>query len=187
MVDLNRVCTLAFPNLDDDLPFSTSAPSLRPPPARQRVDTDDEVGLAYLTRVRPPPSRAASMQARVGSNPTKNTRRASVLLMWTLVAVCGQWRPLARAVTNTKQGFTESISPYSTIYTYSHTPTMSLLRTSVSRAISRSTMFNSVRTYAAGPGGSDAGHTASSTGFREREQVSERIIVVGDAWKGCIN
>lgn len=54
---------------------------------------------------------------------------------------------------------------------------MSLLRstTTASRAIQRSPlMFNSIRTYASGPGGSDVGATATSTGFKDREQVSCR-------------
>ncbi|CAO1634340.1 unnamed protein product [Sympodiomycopsis kandeliae] len=54
---------------------------------------------------------------------------------------------------------------------------MSLLRTSASRAISRSTMFNSVRTYAAGPGGSDTGATANASGFKDREQSQEKAYV----------
>lgn len=52
---------------------------------------------------------------------------------------------------------------------------MSLLRTSAPRSLlasARPLMNTSVRTYAGGPGGSDAGATASSTGFKNREQVS---------------
>lgn len=54
---------------------------------------------------------------------------------------------------------------------------MSLLRTTTLRTSSvllraPAVASMTVRGYAAGPGGSDSGATASSTGFKQREQVS---------------
>ncbi|PWN21042.1 hypothetical protein BCV69DRAFT_298833 [Microstroma glucosiphilum] len=58
---------------------------------------------------------------------------------------------------------------------------MSLLRTSAPRSLlasARPIMNISVRTYAGGPGGSDTGATASSTGFKNREQGQEKEYIV---------
>lgn len=55
---------------------------------------------------------------------------------------------------------------------------MSLLRLTATRSsnslIARPAMFTA-RGYASGPGGSDAGATATSTSFKDREQVCMRM------------
>lgn len=110
-----------------------------------------------------------------GSEPTRARTRGGRAHVWTLWTGLWTVEAIRTGSHDHKERVPGMVFLCTTIHTSTYTRTMSLLRTSASRAISRSTMFNSVRTYAAGPGGSDAGHTASSTGFREREQVSGSI------------